>query len=66
MARAFEELDKQVKLEKASDPDRMKGAIHVIWNKSISMLLICQPENVRLTCTLVNWVVSRETSYPTS
>jgi hypothetical protein len=37
MARAFKELDNQVKLEKASDPDRMKGALHVMWNKSVGM-----------------------------
>ncbi|KAG8737973.1 hypothetical protein FRC10_007440 [Ceratobasidium sp. 414] len=35
MARAFEELNNQVKLEKSSDPDRMKGALHVMWNKSV-------------------------------
>ncbi|KAF8758973.1 hypothetical protein RHS01_02837 [Rhizoctonia solani] len=35
VTRAFEELNKQVKLEKSSDPDRMKGALHVIWNKAI-------------------------------
>ncbi|KAJ1310179.1 hypothetical protein OPQ81_006923 [Rhizoctonia solani] len=35
VTRAFEELEKQVKLEKSSDPDRMKGALHVIWNKAI-------------------------------
>ncbi|QRW00399.1 proteasome activator complex subunit 4 [Ceratobasidium sp. AG-Ba] len=35
MSRAFEELDRQVKLEKDSDPDRMKGALHVMWNKSV-------------------------------
>lgn len=38
MARAFEELQNQVKLEKDSDPDRMKGALHVMWNKSVGML----------------------------
>ncbi|CEL52206.1 Proteasome activator complex subunit 4 OS=Xenopus laevis GN=psme4 PE=2 SV=1 [Rhizoctonia solani AG-1 IB] len=35
VTRAFEELNEQVKLEKSSDPDRMKGALHVIWNKAI-------------------------------
>jgi hypothetical protein len=38
VTRAFEELNEQVKLEKSSDPDRMKGALHVIWNKAIGML----------------------------
>ncbi|KAG8722752.1 hypothetical protein FRC08_010362 [Ceratobasidium sp. 394] len=44
MARAFEELNNQVKLEKASDPDRMKGALHVMWNKSVVSWVVARSD----------------------
>ncbi|KAG9123719.1 hypothetical protein FRC07_014176 [Ceratobasidium sp. 392] len=44
MARAFEELNNQVRLEKASDPDRMKGALHVMWNKSVVSWVVARSD----------------------
>ncbi|ELU44509.1 pyruvate decarboxylase [Rhizoctonia solani AG-1 IA] len=57
VTRAFEELNKQVKLEKSSDPDRMKGALHVIWNKAIVGWVVsrkCHTNHNHL------WIINRD------